>query len=623
MKNCWSFLLFLPGLWLAQWACAAQPALPVPPVTEPVVWTKLVNCALNNQTLRKTKGHDELPDATALSAQQLATNNYLEFVALETDKERYVGLSSNAADSSLNEQDYTLHLTAYKYRDGTVVEARERGVYKAEATYNANTVLRIAIENGAVKYYRNDEVFYTSAAPATLPLYPKAVLQHVGATISNAVIGKGAVPVGQPTAAAKPLAATLTARSADPLPALQAAANSPLAGIADDNKIYFPADYASFQPPPVGTRYADAVYGTKLVRLSDGWTESKDSVHHEYATMSPFSKDSRLILLQSEHGGFYVVDRSGKTVVPAAALVLGGSSEPRWSATNANQFYFHEGNQLRKYDVVTKQKTTVRSFPQFQKITFGGGEGDISEDGDHLMIVGDERHVAMYTLSTDTVGRSVDLTALGGWVEVYVTANNNVLVRWEQEGAGKYKGTGLFDRDMNFIRQVIPYGGHGDQARDTNGDEVVVLGAYRDTAPPPGCENNGVEKVRLSDSRKTCILPLNWDAEIHVSSNSNGSHPWVLVSVTDTGKGTAEANNKLPADWQRRWGVRFNELILVKVDGTERRRLAHHRSRTLDRYWWQPRATISKDGNFALFDSNFGQAPMVDYTDVFLVELKK
>ena len=87
------------------------------------------------------------------------------------------------------------------------------------------------------------------------------------------------------------------------------------------------------------------------------------------------------------------------------------------------------------------------------------------------------------------------------------------------------------------------------------------------------------------------------------------------------GKGTADLPAKLKPDWQKKWRPRVNELILVKTDGSERRRIVHHRGRVSDFYWWQPRATLSKDGKFAIFDSNYGFNPTRDYTDAFLVNL--
>jgi hypothetical protein len=590
---------------------------------EPVKWTGLVNCAVRQNTLQKIRGRDDSPDAGACSTQRINEGAYLEFAATETGKERYVGLSAECAGTSDKAIDFALHLTTIIYRGAPVVEVRERGVYKAETSYSAQTAFRIAVEGAAVKYYKDDECFYVSKTKPPHSLAATVSLFNIGAAVRNAIVVKGKVETAKTLSAKSPNQANNSSSVGDPSLALKATANSPWAGIPDDNKIYLPPDYATFTPPNVGSKYFDTVFGTTLVRLSNGQAQLNDAIHHEYATMSPFNKDGSLILLQSDQNGFFIVDRNGRQIVPPAALQLAGLSEPRWSGKDAQVFYYHDGNQLKKFDVLTRQKSNVHTFPQYQKITFGGGEGDISEDGDHLLIMGDDRQVGMYTLSSDTLGRVIDLKAIGDWHEIYVTANNNMLVRWSAEGTGKNKGMGLFDKEMNFIRQVVPFVGHNDQGRDSNGDEVLLIAGYRDTAPAPGCENNGVEKVRLSDSKKTCLVPLNWDTEIHVSSNSDRRNPWVLVSVTDTGKGTAEANNNLPPDWRSRWGVRFNELILAKIDGSERRRIAHHRSRTLSDYWFQPRAAISRDGSYAIFDSNFGINPLKDYTDVFLAYLAK
>ncbi len=610
------------AVWLLLIGCSAQRrTAAVAANAEIVAWVNQVNCTLAGTTLKKTRGRNDAADAGASSRQKLnAGDGSLEFTALETDKERYVGLSAAPAGLEAETMDFALHLTGLAARGAFVAEVREWGRYKAETAYTAKTVFRIAVANGIVSYYKNDEEFYVSK---TKPLYPLTVdvtLINLGATVSNVNLAQGVIAKGKLV----PVSASTVASQPAVAPPPKAEANSPYYGIADDNKIYIPADYTSFLPPAVGVKYHDTVFGTPLVRLTNGLAQFNDSVHHEYATMSPFNQDSSLILAHADHNGYMVLDRSGKLVVPPDQLVLGGSCEPRWSGKDPNVFYYHNENRLMKFDVIKRQKAPVRTFAQYQKITFGGGECDISEDGDHLMIVGDDRHAALYTFSTDNLAKTVDLNMLGSeWVEVYVTANNNIMMRWGGEGVGKHKGMALYDKDFNFIRQIAPFGGHSDQGRDLNGDEVVFVGAYRDTAPPPGCENNGVEKIRLSDAKRTCLVPLNWDAELHVSSNSNGKNPWVLVSVTDTKKGTAAANADLPPDWQRRWGVRFNEVMMVKADGSERRRLAHHRSRTLSSYWYQPHASISKDGKYAVFSSNFGINPLKDYTDVFLLELNK
>jgi hypothetical protein len=447
---------------------------------------------------------------------------------------------------------------------------------------------------------------------------------QLGATVAEvriatvAGVSPSLKPATPPGASDKPLTVAVTntsATSSNLIMLTHDAAGGP--GVPDKNQVLVPANYTAFPPPPVGGQYVDSTFGTTVTRLSDGWKTFKDGVHHEYATMSPFNLDNSMIFLQGDNTGFFIVDRKGKIIT---RLEFSNSAEPRWSHTAKDEFYYHEENRLMKYNVTARHATTVTTFSQYERITFGGGECDVSENGDFLVIAGDMRHVGLYQLSTGKMKRVVDLTAIKPWAEAYITANNNVAVRFDEDGEGQYQGLVLFDGNMNFIRKVLPFGAHSDQTRDVNGDEVIVMGAYRDLKPPPGCENNGVMKVRLSDSKKTCILPMDWDQELHVSANTNGTHRWVLVSGTDV-KGTADLPNKLKTDWQKTWRPRVNELILVKTDGSERRRIVHHRGRVAEFYWWQPRATLSKDGKYAIFDSNFGFNPIKDYTDSFLVDL--
>jgi hypothetical protein len=658
---------------------------------QPVIWTNLTNCVVKGAALQKTAGRNDTTDAGANSKQQLVSGDgYLEFTALETNRERYVGFTQDYAGTSGATIDHAIHLTSFYYRGGIVAEVRENGVYKTETHYRSGTVFRIAVENGVVKYYRDGGLFYTSKLKPNYPLVVDAALLNLNATVSNALIYTAAVqppppPPPPPKDIVPPVLSAVTSanvtadaavitwltnepansqveygrttaygnvRALTPfqtthrvdligLPpntiwhyrvkSTDAAANQStsgdfvfmtkpssagaVAGMLDDGQVRLPANYTNFVPPAV---FTDSAYGTTITRLSNGLAQFNDGVHHEYATMSPFNRDNTRILLATHHNGYYVVDRAGNIIVPSAALGLGNSAEPRWSITNPNVFYFHEGNQLKKYELTTRQISVVRTFTQFSAITFGGGEADISEDGDHIIILGDGRYAGLYTFSTNTLGTTL-LLSLGAFDSFDVTPNNNVIVRWGAQGVGRYKGFELFDGNMRFLRQVTTFGAHADSGRDLDGSEVLIIAAYNDAQPPPGCENNGVEKVRLSDGQRTCLVSLNWNTEIHVSANSFGKNPWVLVSTTDTSGDTAGAH--LPSNWQSRWKVRYNELILVKLDGSERRRIAHHRSRMLDGYWFMPRAAISRDGKYALFDSNLGARPLADYSDSFLVQL--
>jgi hypothetical protein len=60
----------------------------------------------------------------------------------------------------------------------------------------------------------------------------------------------------------------------------------------------------------------------------------------------------------------------------------------------------------------------------------------------------------------------------------------------------------------------------------------------------------------------------------------------------------------------------------VKLDGSEVRRIAHHRSRPFDDYNYTPRVTASRDGSRFLFTSNYGLKTDTKYTDAYLVVLE-
>src|SRR5215470_8693955 len=147
------------------------------------------------------------------------------------------------------------------------------------------------------------------------------------------------------------------------------------AGRLDDRRSYIPANYTDWSPPVLGVSFKDPTYGTLITRLSNGLAQFNGPVHHEYATISPFNKNNTRILMLTENDGFYIADLRGNVIVRPAEVNLSGASEPRWSATDPDVFYFHEyqRNEIRKYDLRTHQKSVVHTFTQYSSINFGGG----------------------------------------------------------------------------------------------------------------------------------------------------------------------------------------------------------------------------------------------------------
>ncbi|HUP22146.1 MAG TPA: hypothetical protein VNB06_04315, partial [Thermoanaerobaculia bacterium] len=159
-----------------------------------------------------------------------------------------------------------------------------------------------------------------------------------------------------------------------------------------------------------------------------------------------------------------------------------------------------------------------------------------------------------------------------------------------------------------FRRQLTRAGGHMDVTRDTSGEEVLVWTNSAD--PSPICDN-GIVKVRLSDSQQSCLLSLDWSLAVHISCPDGNGSCFV---------GTYAPSDPTP---ERGWPAFTNELLQVLLDGSEVRRLAHHRSRPFNGYNYMARATVSRDGGQLVFNSNYGLQSVLgapsEYSDAYLI----
>ncbi len=155
--------------------------------TQNVVWATALNCTASGNSLQKTAGRDDSPDAAGTSQQQIASGDgYFEFTAGATGKIRFCGLTHSAAGTDFTAIDFAVKLTEFG-----VAEIRENNAYQGETTYSGSDVFRIAIQGGVVKYYKNGAVFYTSGRAPSYPLKVDAVFINLNGTVNNAVISAG------------------------------------------------------------------------------------------------------------------------------------------------------------------------------------------------------------------------------------------------------------------------------------------------------------------------------------------------------------------------------------------------------------------------------------------------
>ncbi len=151
--------------------------------SENVVWTSTANVQVNGNTITKNAGCEGCWDAGGISQQTIASGDgYVEFTATPRAT---AGLSTGNTGQSADEIKWGLRF----YPDNSV-EVRESGVYKSGWMGAAGDLYRVSAESGAVKYYRNGTLVYTSDVAPTYPLLLDATIETVTASIQSAVIAR-------------------------------------------------------------------------------------------------------------------------------------------------------------------------------------------------------------------------------------------------------------------------------------------------------------------------------------------------------------------------------------------------------------------------------------------------
>jgi hypothetical protein len=154
-------------------------------VDEQVRWkiSDYQNVQGNGNNLTKIQSNGAW-DGGAASLNKVSNNGYLQFVVAENNKTRMIGLSNTNANAN-----YTSIQYAFCLQSTTVLQIFESGTGKGTfGTYATNDVLKIAVQAGVVKYYKNGVLIYTSVVAPVLPLLVDVSINSIGGTITNAIV---------------------------------------------------------------------------------------------------------------------------------------------------------------------------------------------------------------------------------------------------------------------------------------------------------------------------------------------------------------------------------------------------------------------------------------------------
>lgn len=409
-----------------------------------------------------------------------------------------------------------------------------------------------------------------------------------------------------------------------------ALSSGPLCGQPNDKLVHVPPNWAAFVPPAKGGSYVDPVFGCTITRLTDASSEDPTgdghflAVHHYYATLSPVNANDSMLLLDDDWGGWFVTDVNGNIVVPKSNMPSGNNGTRLWDASDPNAFYYTSGQSLMKGTISGSSviAATVHQFSEYAAINFLD-ENDLSQDGAHVVIVGGDNtgaspeNVFDYNFAANTKG-PVYTTTCHGPVngpnnsclhKLVQTADNNIIIQFAGEGSGAEQGNRLWN-GTTPLPHMQDATSHLDAGYDILGNPVFITmnNSFTLAGLTNPCPSGWGLDVRSIYNITSAVCLLDNLPSWHASYRGGPNQPWVALSFFDYGRTQSSewfnTNSNYAAPSASNWQLYEDEIILARVDGSAIYRLAHARSRSMVDFWATPRAAISRDGKYVVFDSN-------------------
>jgi len=445
---------------------------------------------------------------------------------------------------------------------------------------------------------------------------------------------------------------------------LQALAQTPLlCGQPDDGVPHLPPNWDSFIPPGTGQSYIDPVFGCPVKRLTNSsvdeaaWDGKYLSFMHYYSSFTPMNSTDTMLFIISNDGLWRIKDLDGNIVVPAAKTPIFGG-HPVWDANNGNVFYFASYNTLFSGTVVgnTIQQAPLHTFSEYSGIV-SPDSADLSQDGDHIALVGQnpdntmdvfvwslsqQSKTSVYRTSCTISGTVMTANQPGCLHKLQLTPDNLLTIQFMYDGPSPENGIRLWSGST--LLHLQDNTDHYDTGLDLTGNSVLVAMNNWLTLPSAinACPSgwgidvrplNSIISGQASWLGTTCLFdrPQYW----HVSYRGSASQPWAAFSFFDARPQgpefySSDPNYQVPPS-SSRWELYEDEIVLARIDGSARYRLAHARSRSSEGYWAQPRAALSRDGKYVIFTSTMaypGGCPANMHvpgqcSDVYLIKVQQ
>lgn len=384
-------------------------------------------------------------------------------------------------------------------------------------------------------------------------------------------------------------------------PVSRDAAGSPEAGAYPPSTRLTPVSRTPVPRPLYRVPTRDPAFGTYLVRVSD--QRAFKTKHHwlrnTYAKNQAWNSDGTRLLLGYDDAGVLLDGESYRDL----GVRIPRSESGVWSNVDPDVFYNVSSNALVRYSVASGTETVLRTFPGYDSVSIGRGEGSPSNDDRTLVLLAggaDGTTVLSYDPVANQVLGTLPLGIAGDSLDWAAASQSGayVALHWSQSGVGSRRGVDLYDRNLQPVRQLHPVSEHGDFGIDPAGNEVYVTFDYGDSS----AEALRLLAVRLRDGRVHTVIRMPWTGT-HVSCRNLDRPGWCYVS-------DANASAELAED------AGYDEVYAVLLDGSGIvQRFAHSHQPPEGDYGGHAMAVPSRDGTRVLFASSWRdeKAPVYAY----------
>lgn len=389
---------------------------------------------------------------------------------------------------------------------------------------------------------------------------------------------------------------------------------------------------AATNPKPAkGQTSADSAFHVPVQRITDLNADkyARPGITNEYSRSDPVNADgTRLVLSEPQTGSWVLYNNLPPfNKLKKLPLSLGGDIEPRWDPVDPFTVYAFRGPQFVSVDIRNNHLSVIYNFKNdFASAEFAGtgSEGEPSQDLRWWTILvknanGRPLEVVVYDKNNRTIVSrktafeyNLDQVEIN-WVSTCPISGDPILgwvFRPETDPFGsQHRGAIRYDKAWKKIADTMA-DGHCDVAVGKNNEELLV---YQNNA------TDYVDMVNLATGVRTPLFKIPFpfaqgsDLNLHFSGNILSTSPrkgWALV-VGD------ELNNR-----NNSW--LSNQIALVELKSHPRIwRLAFNHNLYSGEYFTECFATLTHDGKYVYFQSNWGNAtPFSGAVGVFTEEYR-